>query len=544
MFLWAYNMFFVHTNATGTTVIPTGQGRGILSVRPGSGAARAGLSSGELIDLRTATPAERWAYSCIQPAGERVTYFVVQNGYDTPVDVVVQPHARLNPEEWFIDFSIPWMLLFAAIIFASANSRRAHILGVLLLSWALSNQLSHGSLWTPWISLSFAADIVNYALNSLQIALLVGYAATFGTSGALKRNVSWALLASAVLQFVFFVAGDVSIAAGTRGPIASAEVASELLFSANLVGAALLLLCTIPSAGRERSILIWTAVPIATVCFTLAFIVTLRVVMPGAPEPLWRAALIAVDVGFFIMPAGLTYAILARRVLSAGFILNRAAVFSGVSLIIVGTFMLVEWVLGNWLQYQSHAASLAVNGAVAIALGMSIRFVHGRVDHVLDSVFFRKRHEDDDALRTFAHEAAFFSDPQVLMQRTVALLEKHADASFVHFVNDEGDDPAMVSLRATHKPVDLTAVDSTSIEGEWAYPLVARGRLLGALILGPKRCSESYAPDESDAIMRVAHGVASALEIGRLQGDGAMDRIRELLELLPDRLAERLKTSS
>ncbi|HEY2474585.1 MAG TPA: hypothetical protein VGI19_07250 [Candidatus Cybelea sp.] len=540
MALWAYNMFLVHTSATGTSVFPTRDGRGTIAVRPDSGAALAGLHTGDVVDLRAATPTQRWEYCCIEPAGSHVTYFVVRNGRDIPVDVVVPAHARLLPEEWFIDFSIPWMLLFAAIIFSSANNRRAQILGVLLLTWAWSNQLSHGSLWTPWVKLSFAADLVNYALNSLQIVLLVAYAATFGTLGTLKRTVSAVLLGSAVLQFVLFLADDVTIASGMPWFTVPAGLA-ELIFSANLVGCALLLLCTIPSAGRERSVLIWTAVPIAIVCFTLAFIVTLRVVMPGAPPALWRAALIAVDVGFFIMPAGLTYAILARRVLSADFVLNRAAVFSGVSLVIVGAFMLVEWALGDWLQGESHATGLAVNGAVAIALGMSIRFVHGRVDHVLDTVFFRKRHEDEHALRAFAHEASFFTDAKVLKQRTVGVLEKHADASFVHFVEDKGDDPAMVTLRATHKPVDLTAVDSTSIEGDWAYPLVARGHMQGALVLGPKRSSESYAPDESEAITQLAHGVAGALEMDKAQSDGALERMRELLEKLPDRLAERLR---
>ena len=168
------------------------------------------------------------------------------------MDVVVPARARLTPEEWFIDFSIPWMLLFAAIIFSSANSRRAHILGLLLLSWALSNQLSHGSLWTPWVPLSFAADTLNYALNSLQIALMVAYAATFGTPGTLRRNVSGALLVSAVLQFVLFFGADVSILTGLR-PIVSAVIASELVFSANLAGCAILLLGTIQVAGRERS---------------------------------------------------------------------------------------------------------------------------------------------------------------------------------------------------------------------------------------------------------------------------------------------------
>ena len=86
-------------------------------------------------------------------------------------------------------------------------------------------------------------------------------------------------------------------------------------------------------------------------------------------------------------------------------------------------------------------------------------------------------------------------------------------------------------------------MDSTSIEGDWAYPMVTRGRMQGALVLGPKRSSESYAPDESEAIMQVAHGVAGALDMGTAQTDGALERMRELLETLPDRLAERIKTS-
>jgi hypothetical protein len=96
-------------------------------------------------------------------------------------------------------------------------------------------------------------------------------------------------------------------------------------------------------------------------------------------------------------------------------------------------------------------------------------------------------------------------------------------------------------MRATHKPVDLTTVEESAIEGEWAYPMVTRGHIEGALVLGPKRSSESYAPDESNGIMQVAHGVAVALDIGNTHHNGALERIRELLETLPDQLAERLK---
>jgi hypothetical protein len=37
--------------------------------------------------------------------------------------------------------------------------------------------------------------------------------------------------------------------------------------------------------------------------------------------------------------------------------------------------------------------------------------------------------------------------------------------------------------------------------------------LVGALVLGPKRSGESYAPDESNAIMQLAREVGAALHI-------------------------------
>ena len=74
------------------------------------------------------------------------------------------------------------------------------------------------------------------------------------------------------------------------------------------------------------------------------------------------------------------------------------------------------------------------------------------------------------------------------------------------------NDPALVTLRASHEVVDLHTVD-TAVNGEFAYPMLARGRLVGALVLGPKRSGESYAPDESSAIAQVAHGVGVALDL-------------------------------
>jgi hypothetical protein len=88
----------------------------------------------------------------------------------------------------------------------------------------------------------------------------------------------------------------------------------------------------------------------------------------------------------------------AGGVLDIGFALNRVAIFSGVSIVLVGAFMLFEWAIGSWLQQQSHTTSLVVGAATA-----------------------------------------FVTDPVVLMDRTVSVLERHADASFARLAIGNGD---------------------------------------------------------------------------------------------------------
>lgn len=126
------------------------------------------------------------------------------------------------------------------------------------------------------------------------------------------------------------------------------------------------------------------------------------------------------------------------------------------------------------------------------------------------------------------------------------ILLRHAEASSVNVLLDNGcgqygtvneNDPALVSLRTDHTRVDLHALQTT-ISGEWAYPMVARGRLAGALVLGPKRSQESYAPDESAAIAQLAliDGVLSQME-------QRLDAVADAMAQLPAAIARELRAT-
>src|SRR6185312_5089656 len=114
-----------------------------------------------------------------------------------------------------------------------------------------------------------------------------------------------------------------------------------------------------------------------------------------------------------------------------------------------------------------------------------------------------------------------------------------AQASFL-VLDDVGagvdeNDPALVALRAWHKPIDLDRFPNSSLHGQFAFPMVARGELLGALVCGNKADSEVYAPDESEALQMLASGVGSALGLFSRDGStsngsltGAIEELRAI----------------
>jgi hypothetical protein len=66
--------------------------------------------------------------------------------------------------------------------------------------------------------------------------------------------------------------------------------------------------------------------------------------------------------------------------------------------------------------------------------------------------------------------------------------------------------------------------------------MVARGHLVGAIILGPKRSGDPYAPDESDAILHLAHGVGGAFDVLSASGHASRDGLLEAIHTMSGNL--------
>jgi len=528
----------------------------VVDAAPGSE-----LNRGDLIDLAALSPGDRYRFINNDPvAAERIRLPVRRGDRHLSVQLIGRLSiARFASQSFWAKAPIIafiagqlWMLLFAAVIaWRRPDSIVGRILCVLLILKVVSSDLAQRNWVTPWLPIDLAASVLSVLLAPVGTALFATYAACFGGPlSPVRRVVTWCSYASAAVAAVLGLA-VLAVTLWPAGNIGELVLSGPVAFIIGGLPFIFPLLCAIAAIGTtrgsERTAISWATASLGPFySVAIAFRIAILLKSPSA-----QLLLDLINISLFVAPAGLTYSLLGRRLLDIGFALNRATIFAGVSLLVFATFSLIEWGLGGWLSTMNRTTNLIVSALLALALGLSLRPIHGRVERVVDRVLFRKRHDDEQALRAFAHEAAYFTDSDILIRETQRVIETRADVSGVTLALDTGggaygivaeNDPGIVALRAWRKPIDLHTLES-AMQGEYAYPMVARGRLVGALIVGSKQNGDSYAPDESEAIARIAHSVGNALDLLEVRRDASNDRFSAAIEKLTDgmeRLSARL----
>ena len=522
----------------------------VSGVTPGGAAAAAGLRPGDRIDVRRQSLADR--LSVLRgPVRDRPLDVSVDRGARTFRTAIVPAQHGLPATVWLAYIVLLWTAIFAGTIaWRRPELPEARLLSLMLSAYVLSITLNY--LRVPLAQ----ADIVIRALvdvcGAAVLMALVAFTALFGRPLSRgRRLINAAAYASALVSATIGLLTAVAIVTLRFDPVALAfgewpvlvSTVSELLVL--LAGAAAIA----AARGSERQRVVWA---VSSMGLLLVLFIVNDMLSWLAPSLAGDSRLFTIDniVGI-IMPVGLTYSVLSRRLLDVGFALNRAVVYSAVSVVVVGLFTTVENLLGGWLTTVSHVESLAVSVAIALAIGFSIRWIHGRIDRFVDVLFFHKRHRGEQALLRFAHEAAFVTNRDLLLSRAideVALLTEAQSvaillregagtyvcaSSFGQPLPDAGENEAAVlSMRASGNPVDLHGRGG-GLHGEYAFPMMARGTLIGTLVCGVKRSAEPYAPDEREALRTVAHSVGLALDALAFDREGVDAAVRGL----PDQLA-------
>jgi hypothetical protein len=518
---------------------PAGPNLYRLSVGSDSVAYHEGARTGDVLDAGSLPPGRRFRiFSSFWWPGERVALTLRAPDGAAKHIVLNAVHVPGTLDMWLANAGLAWMLLFAGfIVWRRSDTPQARVLSLLLILFNIGLGFQVQNWITPLPLLDGALAALSCFPFYFSFTLFATYANLFARPLSPLRSA----LSFVTYAYAFIIASVnamflVSSATSGVWPAAYAafQYAETIAFALPLLP---VLAALVKARGSEREQLVWTSaslIPLYVLWVVVAF-----------PAPPWvqRLQVIGVNVTFVTAPLGLTYSVLSKRLLDIGVTINRVAVYSVLSALVVGSFILVEYVVSE-IMGAGRGANVAAGAALALVLGLSMRFIHMRVDRVLDEVFFRKRHEDERAIRSFAREAEFITDEDLLLDRARSVLEQRADASFVIIALDDGkgdygeydeNDPAIVALRAWHKPVDLKTLE-TKIHAEFAYPMIARGRLVGFLALGPKRSGENYAPDESEAIAELAREVGLAVDA--LRAEAPENALLESLRSVADDIGE------
>ncbi|MHB1589237.1 MAG: hypothetical protein ACYCUL_06475 [Metallibacterium scheffleri] len=276
---------------------------------------------------------------------------------------------------------------------------------------------------------------------------------------------------------------------------------------------------------------------------SVMFVVSL--VFNNVPLPLGLVARALLVGGFFALAAvALLYAVLRHRVVDVTVVLNRALVYAATTSLVLGLFALFESLIER--SALGHRADLVLELAVPLGLGVALSTVHRRIEAMVERFIFRHQYRMEAALRRFAEDCAFITQPQKLFELGVEQIARHTGAPLVALYERgaEGyvcmrqrgeralpetvaaDDLAFVALRARNAALDLHDSQSALGASGHAFPLMLRGNLLGALVVG-ERPGEHYAADERALLFHVAHEMGMALFALRAQESEAQAQSAE-----------------
>ena len=524
----------------------------VTQVVAGGAAARAGLRDGDRFDLREQGLYDRTSL-VFQPVTSKIATVVVRRGGKTFTarvhpSTIYQGDAAIKVPNTALAMLAYLLALACAFVIALRRwqTREGRYLCLTLLAIP-AETIGPLALAVPDATLGSLKYAVLGVVVCAQALLPVALAATFGVRSPLRVAAEGIAVTAAALALAGYVAATIGVLNLSIDPMPFVngmfwQTLGVAIFLIATITAAIATAAT-PQVDRARTAWLLLPLPIALAASALA-----TVLQQFATSWVTYMSLSAISNGLLLLGAGtVTFALLKRRVFDLEFVVSRTLVVATVSLIVVSAFVLLEWLLGSAVANVSHTTGLIANGALALALGLSLNYIHKRADAFIEALFFRKRREDERALLDFSREAAYVTDSDELIDRAIEAVERHTDArSGAIFLDGAGaytvarsfgnglfasvgeNDGAILALKAWHVPLDPHH-HSTSMQGALALPMLARGRLLGVLLLGERAGGEAYAPDEVEALSALAHGVGSAMDGLSIHAGDSIAALRESL---------------
>ncbi len=494
-------------------------------------AAHDGLRAGDVYDVRSAVRAQPAMRPRDVAPGDTFELPVIRNGSAVAVRLVARPrnfHDQLAGAGDIL-FKTAAMAI-GIVLVARGRGKFGLFSGLALCGYAAFEGfgITYAVLgWPLRVVAAALVAIVAYGLLYFQVEAMIALCA-----GALTKAERWLFRAAGVASTAVVIAGSIdrasaALTSSVRDVSTTVFLGAQLVFLAALLGYVVALL-RLPA--REREIVAW--VFWTSVVGILGPMVNLVLALLDRPVPAYGA----LNLTLFVMAFGYAYVALRYRVVDLSFVANRALVYATIFAAVVIVFSVAETIITKFA--VSKVDSIAVELALSLAVALSIKPVERRVDAIVERVLFAAKHATEQGLRALIRDCPHIEDPQRLLQNVCDETRRLIGAQSVIAYERAGsvlipvaasppdptllpvtaDDPVAVRLRAALEPVHLGELHSSLGRHGTAFPMLSRGRMLGALVCGDKPGRRAYDPDERELLAEVAHEAGTSLLFLRTAG--------------------------
>ena len=312
------------------------------------------------------------------------------------------------------------------------------------------------------------------------------------------------------------------------------ELARDLQNEISIFVAVSLVACAASSIartrGEERVRIGWVLVGLAITSITYASTTILLYA-----EDLSQNLMLGLPLA--ALPIAVTYAVFRHRVLDLGFVVNRGIVYATLTAILLVTVGLVHWAVEHVIEQTGFAVALEV--VVSVGFGLSLNWLHGRVEGVIDRVLFRRRHvalsrmDVRIAALDFATSAEVVDDAlvsdaaRILELRSAAVFrigsgayERTAATGWLAGATSLDRNHLLVRAMLAHEgarvmdDIDLVGDDMPDGDArpDLVIPVVLRHRLIAIALYGRKVDGTTIDAIERGLLERLARAAAGAYD--------------------------------
>ena len=487
-------------------------------------AAQAGLRAGDHYDWASATAEQRAARFREIPAGGALELPVVRNGKPSPVRLVARPRTARDHLASYADVVFKMLAMAVGLVLvARGRGRFGLFAGVGLFGVAAREGFGVSYAILGW-PLQLVARYWFFAIgSSLGYLRFEAMIALCGSS--LKRPEVWFFRAAGVAVTAAVVAASVDFAHAALTS-SGTHVSNAFFLGAQGLSIVYLLgygIALLRPRMRDRELLVW--VFWTSLVGSSGSIVNVTLAILGHPIPAYGA----LNLTLFVTAFGYAYVALRYRVVDLSFVVNRAVVYATILALVVTIFTIAEMVITKFA--LSKANGIAIEICVSLAVAFSVKPVERWIDAIVERALFARKHATEEGLRALIHDCSHVEEAERLLQNVCEEARRLIGAEHVIAYERFGevvipaaaspaqetllpisiDDPVVVRMRSSLAPVELGGLRSSFGTAGTVFPMLSRGRMLGALACGDKPGRRAYDPDERRLFAELAHEMGTSL---------------------------------